>query len=103
MACHQAGGVGIARAFPPLAASDFLNEDHKRAIDIVLHGMSGKIKVNNLEFNGDMPAMALSNDQIANVLTFLLNNWGNKGGTVTPQQVGDRREKGGPVGSGSGH
>lgn len=93
-ACHQSGGVGIPRAFPPLAASDFLNKDNNRAIDIILHGMNGKVIVNGDEYNSAMPAMALSNEQIANVLTFVLNSWENKGGEVTAEQVQDRRENG---------
>ena len=46
LACHQANGEGIPNAFPPLAKSDFLNADHNRAIDILLHGRSGPITVN---------------------------------------------------------
>jgi nitrite reductase (NO-forming) len=94
IACHQPGGTGIPRAFPPLAASDYLNADHDRAIDIVLHGMTGKVNVNGNEYNGAMPAMALSNDDIANVLTYLLNSWNNKGGEVSTTQVEKRRKKG---------
>jgi nitrite reductase (NO-forming) len=102
-ACHQAGGVGIARAFPPLTGSDFLNADHQRAIDILLHGMSGKIKVNDLEYDGYMPSIGLSNDEIANVLTFLLNSWDNNGGIITVDQVEKRRIEGGPVTKAQGH
>lgn len=103
LACHQAGGAGIPRAFPPLTASDFLNADHERAIDILLYGMSGKIKVNDLEYDGYMPAIALSNDEIANVLTFVLNSWDNGGGHITADMVEDRRQNGGPVQKSSVH
>ncbi len=102
-ACHQAGGAGIPRAFPPLTKSDFLNADHSRAIDIVLHGMSGPIKVNDMEYDGVMPAMGLSDNQIANVLTFVLNSWDNKGGRITPAQVKTRRAEGTSVNKSSGH
>lgn len=90
-ACHQAGGAGISRAFPPLANSDFLNQDHQRAIDVVLHGMSGKVLVNGEQYNSNMPAMELTNHDIANVLTFLLNNWDNNGGQITIGQIEERR------------
>lgn len=103
IACHQSEGVGIARAFPPLTESDFLNEDHERAIDVLLYGMSGKIKVNDLEYDGYMPAISLSNNQIANVLTFVLNSWGNKGGMVSAKQVEERRSKGSTVRKDVGH
>ena len=92
LACHQANGEGIPNAFPPLANSDFLNEDHERAIDIILNGRSGPITVNGKTYDSVMPAVALNNDQIANVLTYVLNNFGNKGGQVTPAQVDVRRK-----------
>jgi len=96
-ACHQVGGIGIPRAFPPLANSDFLNQDHQRAIDVLLHGMSGKVVVNGEQYNSSMPAIGLSDHDIANVLTFLLNNWDNSGGQIAPEQVKQRRLEGNPV------
>lgn len=91
-ACHQAQGQGIAGAFPPLAGSDYLNADHQRAINVILKGLSGPITVNGIKYNGVMPAMQLSDEDIANVLTFLLNNWENEGGAVTPEDVAAQRE-----------
>ncbi|MFH7586237.1 copper-containing nitrite reductase [Oceanimonas smirnovii] len=93
-ACHQNEGQGIPGAFPPLATSDFLNEDHTRAIDVVLHGLKGPIKVNGQTYDSIMPAMRLSDEDTANVLTYVLNSWGNKGGEITPDEVAERREKG---------
>ena len=90
-ACHQSNGEGIKSAFPPLAGSDYLNADHERAIQLVLNGLSGPITVNGEKYDGVMPAMRLSDEDIANVLTFLLNNWDNDGGVVTPEQVGALR------------
>jgi nitrite reductase (NO-forming) len=91
-ACHQAQGQGIAGAFPPLAKSDYLNADPLRAVDAILHGLSGKLTVNGTDYNGVMPAMRLSDDDIANVVTFISNSWGNKGVTVSPEQVTARRK-----------
>ncbi|WP_417604217.1 copper-containing nitrite reductase [Oceanimonas baumannii] len=93
-ACHQGSGQGIPGAFPPLAASDFLNKDRNRAIDVVLHGLKGPIKVNGQAFDSIMPAMRLSDEDTANVLTYVLNSWDNKGGEITPDEVAERREKG---------
>ncbi|PIR25870.1 MAG: nitrite reductase, copper-containing [Deltaproteobacteria bacterium CG_4_10_14_0_2_um_filter_43_8] len=87
VACHQAEGQGITHAFPPLAKSDYLNADTTRAIDVLLNGLEGKIKVNGEEYDSVMPSLELSNEQIANVLTFVYNNWGNKGVIVTPEEV----------------
>lgn len=93
MACHQANGEGIPRAFPPLAKSDYLNADITRGIRAVTHGLSGKLIVNGQEFNSLMPAVALNDEQVANVLTYVLNNWGNNGKEVTPEQVKVERSK----------
>lgn len=90
-ACHQATGLGIPPAFPPLAGSDFLNADKGRAIDALLQGLQGEIQVNGQTYNGVMPALALSDDQVANVLTYVYSQWGNSGQTVAPAEVRARR------------
>ncbi|MGH9678749.1 MAG: copper-containing nitrite reductase [Candidatus Acidiferrales bacterium] len=87
MACHQTSGEGIPAAFPPLAKSDFLNADKIRAIETVTGGRQGKLVVNGREFNGVMPAWTLSDEEIADVLTFIYNSWGNSGQEVTPEEV----------------
>ncbi len=97
IACHQADGKGIPSAFPPLAGSDFVNADVKRAIRTVSGGLSGKVVVNGNEFNGIMPAWSLSNEAIANVLTFVYNSWDNAGHEVTPELVEANRVKAGEV------
>jgi nitrite reductase (NO-forming) len=93
-ACHQPQGQGIATAFPPLAQSDYLNADTGRAIDIVLQGLTGRIEVNDKTYNSEMPAQQLNDAAIANILTFVLNNWGNGGGQISDAQVKARREAG---------
>jgi nitrite reductase (NO-forming) len=86
-ACHQANGQGLPGVFPPLAKSDYLMADRDRAIDIVLHGMQGPITVNGQNYNQVMTPQNLDDEQIANVLTFVMNSWGNSGDAVTPDQV----------------
>ncbi|MBP8793388.1 MAG: nitrite reductase, copper-containing [Lutibacter sp.] len=76
-ACHQANGEGVANAFPPLAKSDYLNADVKRAIGIVLHGKTGEITVNGKKYNSVMTRQTLTDDEIADVLTYVYNSWGN--------------------------
>jgi nitrite reductase (NO-forming) len=93
MACHQQSGLGIPGAFPPLAGSDFLNADKNRAIGIVMNGFSGAITVNGKPFNSQMPSLQLSDEDIANVLTYVYNTWGNKGYEVTPDEVAKVRKK----------
>ncbi len=86
-ACHQPNGKGIPGAFPPLAESDYLMADKERSIRAIVHGLQGKITVNGTEFNGVMPAVNLTDEQVANVLTYVRNTWGNEGEEVTPQEV----------------
>jgi nitrite reductase (NO-forming) len=86
-ACHQAEGQGIAGVFPPLAKSDFLMADKTRAIRGVIKGQSGEMVVNGQKYNGVMPPVLLSDEQIAHVLTFVRNEWGNAGDIVTVEEV----------------
>jgi nitrite reductase (NO-forming) len=86
-ACHQQDGKGLPNIFPPLAASDFLKADKERAIRIVLKGTSGPITVNGQNYNNLMPPQEFSDTQIADVLTYVMNEWGNDFGTVTPGEV----------------
>lgn len=86
-ACHQSEGQGIPNAFPPLAKSDYLNADVTRAIDIVLHGKSGEITVNGEKYNSVMTKQMLTSEEIANVLTYVYNSWGNSGKVVTKAMV----------------
>lgn len=87
MACHQTAGNGIPGAFPPLANSDYLNADVNRAIKAVKHGLSGEITVNGNVYNSVMPPQMISAEDVANVLTYVYNNWGNNGTEVTTEMV----------------
>ncbi|MDP2540714.1 nitrite reductase, copper-containing [Tenacibaculum discolor] len=86
-ACHQANGEGIPNAFPPLAKSDYLNADVKRAIDIVLHGKTGEITVNGQKYNSVMTKQALNDQEVADVLTYVYNSWGNSKTNVSVNTV----------------
>jgi nitrite reductase (NO-forming) len=86
--CHQANGEGLAGVFPPLAKSDFLTKDSTKVIAAVLNGLSGPIKVNGKDYNSVMPPMSqLSDDAVANILTYVGNSWGNASEPVTQAQV----------------
>lgn len=92
-ACHQVNGQGIPSAFPPLAKSDYLMADKKRAIKVLLNGLAGKITVNGAEYNSMMPALGLNDEDTANVMTYIMNSWGNKGGMTKPAEVAPLRAK----------
>jgi nitrite reductase (NO-forming) len=88
-ACHQPDGKGLPNVFPPLAGSDFLQADRERAIRIVLKGLSGPIVVNGKTINSLMPPQeaVLTDNQIADVLTYVLNSFGNTGEAITADHV----------------
>ena len=88
-ACHMPDGRGMGTALPPLAGADYLLADRTRAIGVVLHGLSGPITVNGLGYNAAMPALGtmLSDQQVADVLTYVTNTWGNTGDAFTAAQV----------------
>jgi nitrite reductase (NO-forming) len=98
--CHQDNGEGLPNVFPPLAKSDYLLKDPKRSIEVVLNGLSGPVKVNGATYNSVMPPMSqLNDDEVANILTYVLNTWGNEGGAISKEQVqavraGTRRAEG---------
>ena len=87
-ACHQANGEGLAGAFPPLAKSDYLLADTKRSINEVVNGKTGEVTVNGTVYNSTMaPNSGLSDEQVVDVMNYILNSWGNEGGTVTIEDV----------------
>lgn len=86
--CHQLEGQGLPKVFPPLAESDYLMEDKIRSINIVMRGLAGPITVKGQNYDGVMPPQVTLNDeQIADVLTFVRNSWGNEGDVVTVGEV----------------
>jgi nitrite reductase (NO-forming) len=91
-ACHQADGKGIEKAFPPLASSDYFASNPSLVTKTIIHGLSGKITVNGKDFDGVMPKQTLSDAQIASVATYVLNNFGNKGGEVSAADVAKQRK-----------
>ncbi|MGS1121552.1 copper-containing nitrite reductase [Rhodanobacter sp. UC4436_H3] len=95
--CHQANGEGLANVFPPLAKSDYLAADPKRAMSIVTHGLTGKITVNGHEYDSVMPPMSqLNDDEVANILTYVINSWDNPGGQYSKEDVAKARAEAGP-------
>lgn len=94
IACHQATGLGIPGVYPPLAQSDYLAADVDRAIHGVIHGQQGEITVNGAKYNMLMPPQLLNDEEIAQVMTYVMNSWGNPGGDITVEQVKGVREAG---------
>ena len=101
--CHQANGEGLDGVFPPLAKSDWIAKDPKGVAGAILHGLQGKVTVNGKEYNSIMPPMnQLTDDEVANISTYVLNSWGNPGGRVTKAEAAAIR-KAKPANASEGH
>jgi len=94
LACHQADGKGVPNMYPPLLRSDYVSGDKKRLIGIVLNGMQGEIEVDGEVYNNVMASHDfLKDDQVADVLTYVRNSFGNKLPAVTIAEVKAARAK----------
>ena len=88
IACHQPTGLGIAPVFPPLAGSEWVAMSPSVAVRNILHGMTGPVSVKGTVYNGMMPPVAgLSDGDIADVVTYVRNSFGNTGAVVTEDEV----------------
>ena len=86
--CHLDNGEGVSGVFPPLAKSDYLLNNIEMSIRGLKYGMSGPIVVNGEEYDGVMQNQGLDNLEIADVMNFILNNWGNESKEmITKNQV----------------
>ena len=94
MVCHQENGEGVSGTFPPLAKSDYMLEDKLRAVKQAIYGSKEPITVNGVEYPGSvMTVIDLTDEQVKDVVNYILNSWGNDGGTVTLDDVKASRTK----------
>lgn len=94
LSCHMENGEGIPATFPPLAKSDYLMADRERSIHQVIFGLEGEIVVNEETYDGLMPASGLEDEQVAQVLNYVRNSWGNKDlKIITTEEVAKVRAK----------
>lgn len=75
--CHLPNGEGKKKRYPPLAKSDFLINKREESIRAVKYGLKGKITVNGIQYNKRMSKLGLENDEIADVMNYITNSWGN--------------------------
>ena len=76
--CHLSNGEGVSGIYPPLANSDYLFDNIDRSISNVKYGLSGPIIVNDEEYNAVMLNNGLDDEEISDVMNYILNSWGNK-------------------------
>ncbi|MBL7700248.1 MAG: cytochrome c [Chitinophagaceae bacterium] len=94
LACHQVNGSGVPGMNPPLKKTKWVLGDKKVLINIVLKGLDQEIEVNDETYSNVMPAFAhLSDQEIADVLTYVRNSFGNKASQVTEAEVKKLRDK----------
>ena len=77
--CHMPDGKGVEGIYPPLAKSDYLfNKLRESILAIKQGGIEGEIIVNGIKYNTQMEDLGLYEDEVADVVNFILNSWGNK-------------------------
>jgi len=93
LSCHQADGGGVPNMNPPLIKSTWVAGDKKKLINIVLKGFEEKVAINGSYFSNNMPAQnSLTDQQIADVLTYIRSNFGNKASAIAPKDVTAQRK-----------
>lgn len=91
--CHLQQGEGVANTFPPLAKADYLMENREASIRGVKYGQQQEIVVNGVTYNTAMPDPGLEAEEVADVMNYILNSWGNVSGEmVTVEEVEDISE-----------
>ncbi|GEP98924.1 c-type cytochrome [Chitinophaga cymbidii] len=86
--CHQAGGDGVPNLNPPLTGTDYVLGDKTRLINVVLKGLNEDVEINGMVYSNPMPAHAFLNDQeVADVLTYVRNSFGNTAEGITKEEV----------------
>lgn len=78
MQCHKATGNGSGGSYPPLDGSDWLKNKRTESIHAVKYGIKGAIVVNGKKFSSMMPPMGLSDEEVADVMNYIMNSWSNK-------------------------
>ena len=95
-ACHQADGKGLPNMAPTLANSDWVIGDARRLIGVAVHGLMGPIKVNGEKITGVPPVMPahgfMKDEQLASILTYVRNAWGNRSDAVLPEDIARYRK-----------
>ncbi|MFV5694223.1 c-type cytochrome [Flavobacterium sp. LB3P122] len=84
--CHGINGKGDNKNFPPLDGSDWLTKKRVQSIRAIKFGQSGEIVVNKKKFNSSMPAMGLSNQEVADVMNYIMKSWSNKQSKIVTEK-----------------
>ena len=93
IACHMKDGKGLENTFPPLAFSDYLLAEPKRALKQVIYGSEEVMVVNGVEYNSIMPPQEVTDLEAIEVVNYILNAWGNDGGKVTAADLDEIKKE----------
>jgi mono/diheme cytochrome c family protein len=94
LSCHQANGKGVSGMYPPLAGNSNLKGQSDSLINIVLRGKAGKVEVNGDVYIGIMASHNyLTDEQVANVLNYILNGMNKFSTKIAPYEVTVMRDK----------
>ncbi len=89
--CHQADGIGITNVNPPLNGKQ-ITGDKNKLIDIVIRGSSGQMEINGISYHSPMPPNpGIKDREVADVLTYIRNSFGNKASTIKESEVKSMR------------
>lgn len=80
--CHLQQGEGVPYTFPPLANSDYLMENRAESIRAIKYGLQGEITVNGITYNSSMAGLGLEDQEVADVMNYISNSWGNTSETI---------------------
>ncbi|RED47538.1 c-type cytochrome [Seonamhaeicola aphaedonensis] len=84
--CHMPNGKGVENVYPPLANSDYLKQNRTASIRGIKFGQEGEITVNGFKYNGAMTPLGLSDDEVADVMNYITNSWGNKNDDIVTEE-----------------
>jgi len=91
--CHMGNGEGLSGTFPPLAKSDFLMNHRTKSIHAIKYGLQGEITVNGTKYNSVMASLGLTDDEVADVMNYITNSWGNKNDKIVTEKEVSEIEK----------
>lgn len=87
--CHQENGAGLGLLYPPLDTSDYMQKNVEAVICLIRNGKEGDLVVNGKNYNQKMPALAISDLEIAEISTYIYNTWSHQRGLIDVKFVSD--------------
>ena len=93
VSCHMDQGEGLEGIFPPMAKSDYMLANKKRAIQQTLYGVNMEMTVNGKVYNGEMNGFDITDEEMSDLMNYIYNSFGNQGGVITPAEVKAARKK----------